>query len=197
VPWDHSALTARIYFKASNVAQEPAVGARDPARPSTGTQNAARPFTDAQHQQVRSLREKHQLPVPEFKIEGATKDASTSLRRFVGVWLDDTGALRRSRSVMLIVTRVDKDGNAAGHFVYGPPGPTSLNQGPAGTFKWTGRITDDTLTFTSSTVGDTFKVTRMDGGRMGYYYTNAKGQSSWLVLNPLWTLVETESVPKR
>jgi uncharacterized caspase-like protein len=72
VPWDHSALTGRVYFKASSVGQ-------------------ASLFADEHSRQVRSLGEKHQLPLPQFKMEGAASDAPATLRRLVGIWVDETG----------------------------------------------------------------------------------------------------------
>jgi hypothetical protein len=179
VPWDHSALTARVYFSASSVGQ-------------------AGLFAVEHSRQVHSLGEKHQLPLPQFKMEGAARDAPAALRRFVGIWVDETGGgSGKGRKIMLITTRVDKDGRAGGHFAYGPPGPGSFHQGPAGTFRWMGRIAGESLSFTNANGDETFKLTPADGSRMSYHYSSAKGQSVSLILDPVWTLLDGDNLPKR
>jgi hypothetical protein len=135
--------------------------------------------------------------MPAFEIEIPAADVPAALRRFVGVWVDEGGSARQGRSSLLIVTRVEKEGNAFGHQVYGPPGPKSLSQGPAGSHKVVGRIEGDTLSFSCCGGAETFKHTLTDGNRMRYHYSNAKGQSASLVFSPVWSLMEFERAADR
>jgi len=145
------------------------------------------------HQKVQSLAEKHRLPVPEmpeFEIDVPAPDVPAPLRRFVGVWVDETGSARKARSSLLIVTRVEKDGSAFGYYVYGPPGIQSFDQNPASLHRIVGRIKGDTLSFSGGTA--TYKYTLIAGNHIRLDYSNAKGQSMSVVFDPVWSVVEPE-----
>ncbi len=158
----------------------------------------AKLFTEEHARKVRAVGEKYQLTLPPwFQMEIPEGDVPASVRRFVGIWVDEGAADRKGRSNMLIVTRVNKDGRAAGYYMYGPSGPKSFEQGPGGFFPMIGTIADDTLTHTSPGGSATYKYTAMDLGRLAYRYTSAKGQTASFVFTPVWTLVEAERAAKR
>ncbi len=155
-------------------------------------------FTEEHAKKARSVGEKYQLTLPPwFQIEVPESDVPASVRRFVGIWVDEGAADCKGRSNMLIVTRVNKDGRAAGYFMYGPSGPKSFEQGPSGFFPVIGTIADDTLTHTSPGGSHTYKYTAMDLSRLAFRYSNAKGQTASFVFTPVWTLVEAERAAKR
>jgi uncharacterized caspase-like protein len=158
----------------------------------------AKLFTEEHARMVRAVGEKYQLPMPPwFQMEIPEGDVPASIRRFVGVWVDEGAADRKGRSNMLIVTRVDKDGRAAGYFMYGPSGPNSFEQGPGGFFPIIATIADGTLTHTSPGGGHIYKYTVMDLGRLAYRYANPKGQTASLIFTPVWTLTDAERATKR
>ena len=79
VPWEHSALTARFYF---NPAPRPA--------PYSAIQ-AGGLFTEQHSKRIRALAEEHGLKLPDFRIEVPGVDVPAALRRFVGIWTEETG----------------------------------------------------------------------------------------------------------
>ena len=198
VPWEHSALTGRFYFKPPAQAAVAAPAPDLPVRPPRyAVEQAGGLFSERDAQRLQSLADKHQLPLPDFQIEVPSVDVPASLRRFVGVWVDPEANARKVRDVMLIVTRVDKEGRADGYWTYGPPGPQSFDQGRALAFRMLGTITDGSLRFSSPSGWATYRHRLTTNGRMDYFYSNTKGQTANGVLIPVWTLVEAERAAKR
>jgi DNA-binding winged helix-turn-helix (wHTH) protein len=76
-------------------------------------------FTASDAKRVAELADKKHLPVPAFEIRTPDPDVSEAARRFVGVWVSDTGWLGSKRQFMLIVTSVAKDGAVSGFSVTG------------------------------------------------------------------------------
>src|SRR5262245_35395141 len=77
----------------------------------------------------------HGINVPDFHFEVPADDVPLGYRPFIGVWVNQGQTGRR---LMIIVTRVAKDGSADGYWTYGPPGPTGGE--PANVFKIADRI---------------------------------------------------------
>ena len=169
-------------------------GARPPPYPVA---QAGGLFSERDAKRLQSLAGQHQLPLPDFQIELPDGNVPATLRRFVGVWVDPGASARKVRKVLLIVTNVDKEGRADGYWVYGPPGSKSFDQNPAATFKIAGTITDRSLRFSSPGGFAKYRHTLTSDGRMDYFYSNTKGQTSTAVLVPIWTLVEAERTAKR
>ena len=154
-------------------------------------------FTEDHTNNIRAFAAEHRLPIPRFKIEIPASDVPDPFRRFVGVWIDDRGPLKESRNVMLIVTRVAKNGKASVHWVWSPPGPKSLHQGPPGSFSVVGQIVGATLSYSNPSGGESFKHALTSDGSIRYNYSDSKGQTDSLVLIPVWTLEEAERLAKR
>jgi Caspase domain len=153
-------------------------------------------FTEQHAKHVKALADKHLLIVPEFQIGVPAQDVPAHLRRFVGIWFDETGGSDgAAKKSMLIVTNVDKNGKADGYFAFGPPTAKSINRGAAGYFRIEGTINDDTLRF-SNPVG-TYRSSLTTSNRILYVFANAKGQTASRYLNSVWSLVEAERSAKR
>ncbi len=225
VPWEHSALRGRFYFHvhagprlseaerawqtAKDMASGPALeafirrfgdtyyGDLAKMRLAELSQAAAAKKKGELRQKVQFLAEKHRLPVPEFEIELPASDVPAPLQRFVGVWVHDDGSAVQGRDQLLIVTRVEKEGSAFGHYVFGPPGPKSFFQLPAGSHKIAGRIEGDTLSFSCCGGTETYKYTPIDGNRMRFHYSNAKGQSTSHIFYPVWSPLESGRAARR
>ena len=149
-------------------------------------------FTAEDGKRLRAHVERHALNVPDFRFELPATDVPIAYKRFVGVWIDAGGSGRR---LMMIITRVDKEGAADGFWIYGPPVPTGLTQSPAGVKKIAGRISEDTLRFTSPQGDETYKHT-INGKNINYAYANAKGQTTSALFIPLWTLLDAQHAAK-
>ena len=129
VPWEHSSLTGRFYFNPAAQTATPgaAPGPQTSLQPGTLTTTgdpqvppsrlapqlqAARPqrhpiiqagglFTEKHAEQIQSLAEKHSIPLPDFQIVLPDKEVPPRLRRFIGVWLDETGFQGTGRKQMI------------------------------------------------------------------------------------------------
>jgi hypothetical protein len=149
-------------------------------------------FSEQDGKRVRAHARQHGLNVPDFKFEVPADDVPLAYRRFVGVWVDEG---LRGRRLMMIITRVGKDGGADGYWIFGPPVATGVTQDPASVFKIAGRISEDTLRFSSPGGGAHYKHT-LSGKSLNYAYASAKGQTASNVFIPLWTLVEAQQAAK-
>ena len=143
-------------------------------------------FTVRHATQVRAHGEQHRLIIPNFAFAMPTADVPPELRRFIGIWADD-GAKTSSRRVMLIVVRVDKDGNADGYWLSGPPGPKSRTQSPARTYFFQGKFTGLTLRFLSSS-GTEYKFTLANSGILQGISITKSNQTDARQYQPLWHL---------
>jgi hypothetical protein len=149
-------------------------------------------FAEQDGKRLRAHVERHQLVLPDFRFEIPGADVPLAHKRFIGVWVDEG---RVGRRLMMIITRVDKEGRADGFWLFGPSVPSGFTQGPAGVFKIAGRISEDTLRFTSPRGDENYKHT-LSGKNISYFYSNAKGQTVSAAFLPLWTLVEAQQAAK-
>ena len=88
-----------------------------------------------------------QLPLPAFQIREPAQDVPKDFRRFIGIWVSDTGWSGSNRQFMLIVTHVDRDGVAEGYIAAGPPQPKSHVQNPAFTSPFKAQTSGDSLSY--------------------------------------------------
>ncbi len=82
-------------------------------------------FAEKDAKRVASLGEKYRFLIPDFRIDSPGNDVQSSLRGFVGIWLDGEG---KGRTHLIIVTRVHQDGTADGFPSSGPPTPSSFDK---------------------------------------------------------------------
>jgi DNA-binding winged helix-turn-helix (wHTH) protein len=146
-------------------------------------------FTASDAKRVAELADKKHLPVPAFEIRTPDHDVSEAARRFVGVWVSDTGWINSSRQFMLIVTSVTKDGAASGYAVNGPSQPMSLVPGPSFSQPLKGRVSGNTL----SQIGKRSYVASLTAqNHIEFRMTFEDGTLAMVALDPVWTLVESE-----
>src|SRR5262249_29048695 len=104
VPWEHSALTGRFYFFPPKPAQ-----ASLPLSPELPSEASARYlFTKADLARTTQLAAEKKLPLPAFKIFKPGRDVPEKLRRFVGIWVSDSGFAGTDRQWMTIIVSVSK-----------------------------------------------------------------------------------------
>jgi hypothetical protein len=166
--------------------------------PSKGAAQAERPFTDADAKRVRSIAEKHRIPLPamDLKFVVPKGDVPAHLRSFVGVWADELGpGGGKGRKYMLIITSVDKEGRADGYWAFGPSTPTSATKGPPGVWRIAPTIAKDVLKFSNKKHSFTF--TRIGRDKLSYFWSHESGQSASSIFDPTWTLVAAERAAKR
>ena len=82
-------------------------------------------FAEKDAKRVASLGEKYKFLIPDFRMDVPGNDVQSSLRGFVGIWLDGEG---KGRTHLIIVTRVHQDGTADGFPSSGPPTPSSFDK---------------------------------------------------------------------
>src|SRR5262245_10309016 len=112
------------------------------ARPAVHSEaQAGGLFTEQDTKRVRAHSERHAIAIPDFQFEVLSDDVPLAYQRFLGVWVDEG---RIGRRMMMIITRVDKEGAADGFWLFGPPVPTGVTQGPAGAYNIAGRSSYDT-----------------------------------------------------
>jgi hypothetical protein len=149
-------------------------------------------FSEQDAKGVRAHAAQHGINLPDFRFEVPGDDVPLDYRRFIGVWVNEG---RTGRRIMMIITRVAKDGSADGYWTFGPPSPTSPSQEPASLFKIAGRISEDSLRFSSPGAGTQYKHT-LSGKTLNYTYANTKGQTGAAIFISLWTLVEAQQLAK-
>jgi len=141
-------------------------------------------IADARH--LAKLAAEKELPLPAFHITSLAEDVPDAIRRFVGVWVSDTGWMYSDRQLMVIVTNVTKSGRVSGYFVNGPSKPYSRSQGPAFSMNFKGHINDGTLRY-DGYVG--MYLANLDGeGGMEFKLIFQDGVTTKARLKPIWTL---------
>jgi DNA-binding winged helix-turn-helix (wHTH) protein len=146
-------------------------------------------FTASDAQRVAELADKKNLPVPAFEIRTPDHDVSEAARRFVGVWVSDTGWVASNRHFMLIVTTVTKDGAVTGYTVNGPSQPMSREPGPAYSSPLTGRVSGNTLSHNGKRP---YVASLTEHNRIEFTRTFEDGTPAVVALDPVWSLVEAE-----
>jgi hypothetical protein len=191
VPWEHSALTGRFYFSPPKVPE--ASSPKLPDLPSDAVVSDL--FTKADLARATALAAKKQLPVPAFKIFKPSDDVPEKFRRFVGIWISDSGFQGTDRQWMTIVVSVSKGGKVFGYHSRGPPMPNSF-QSPATVLAFTGLIAGSTASYKLDE--SNIELSLVEQGRLRYHETFQKaGRTGTAVLNPVWTLLAAEKKAKR
>lgn len=140
----------------------------------------------ADARRVANLAAEKELPVPAFRITSLAQDVPDAMRRFVGIWVSDTGWAYSDRQFMVIVTSVSRHGDVAGYMVNGPAKPHSRMQGPAFILPFKGYMNAGTLRY-DAYVGMYLADLNRDG-EMDLKLIFKDGVTSVVKLKPVWTL---------
>jgi DNA-binding winged helix-turn-helix (wHTH) protein len=151
---------------------------------------ATRLFTQDDAGRVAALAVTKQLPLPAFQIRDPADDVPKGFRRFVGVWVSDTGWMLSHRQLMLIITQVDRDGRAVGYTVDGPPQPKTPVQTPAGSHVFQARISGDSLSYNTEYGRRVASLTSQNRIELQMLWRD--GKVGAVSLDPVWTLIEAE-----
>ncbi len=139
---------------------------------------------DARH--LAQLAADKNLRMPAFHITSMARDVPDALRRFVGVWVSDTGWGGSDRQFMLIVTSVTRDGEICGYMVNGPATPYSRVQGPGYVKSFRGHMNAGAL---RSDVHAGMWLGALNGaGEMDLKFLFKDGVTDRITLKPIWTL---------
>jgi DNA-binding winged helix-turn-helix (wHTH) protein len=139
---------------------------------------------DARH--LAKLAAEKELPLPAFHITSRAEDVPDAIRRFVGVWVSDTGWQYSDRQLMVIVTSVTKGGVVSGYFVNGPSKPYSRTKGPAFMMTFKGHINAGTMRY-DGYVG-MYLASLNPEGSMEFKLIFQDGVTTAAKLKPIWTL---------
>lgn len=148
-------------------------------------------FTEDDAKRVATIASDKQLPLPAFQIREPSRDLPKENRRFIGVWVSDTGWMLSHRQLMLIVTQVDPNGSAIGYTVDGPPQPKSPTQTPAGSHVFQARISGDSLFYDTNYGRRVASFTSKNSVELQMLWRD--GKIGAVSLNPVWTQVEADS----
>ena len=139
---------------------------------------------DARH--LAQLAAEKELPLPAFHITSLAEDVPDAIRRFVGVWVSDTGWVYSDRQFMVIVTSATKRGDVSGYLVNGPSKPHSRTQGPAFSMAFKGYINAGALRY-DGYVG--MYLANLDReGSMEFKLIFQDGVTAKARLKQIWTL---------
>lgn len=141
-------------------------------------------LADARH--VAQLAAEKQLPIPAYQITSLAEDVPDAIRRFVGVWVSDTGWVNSDRQFMVIVTSVTRRGDVSGYMVNGPSMPHSRVQGPAFVMPFKGYINAGALRYDGN-IGMYLADLNRDGN-MELKLIFKDGVTSVVKLRPVWVL---------
>jgi DNA-binding winged helix-turn-helix (wHTH) protein len=139
---------------------------------------------DARH--LAQLAAEKDLPLPAFHITSLAEDVPDAIRRYVGVWVSDTGWVYSDRQFMVIVTSVTRRGDVSGYLVNGPSKPHSRMQGPAFAMAFKGYVNAGTLRY-DGYVGMYLANLDPNGG-MEFKLIFQDGVTARARLKPIWTL---------
>jgi DNA-binding winged helix-turn-helix (wHTH) protein len=178
---------ARTQAKQPIEAKDPAIANVYPASLQLSPPGALFATSDAKR--VAELADRKQLPVPAFEIRTPDHDVSEAARRFVGVWVSDTGWMISNRQFMLIVTGVAKDGTVSGYAVNGPSQPMSWEPGPSYSSPLIGRVSGNTLSHNGKRP---YVASLTAQNRIEFRTTFEDGTQASVSLDPVWTLFEAE-----
>ena len=140
----------------------------------------------ADARQLAQLAAEKELPLPAFHITSLAEDVPDAIRRFVGVWVSDTGWAYSDRQFMVIVTSVTKRGDVSGYLVNGPSKPYSRMQGPAFAMAFKGYINAGALRY-DGYVGMYLANLNREGS-MEFKLIFQDGVTTRARLKPIWTL---------
>jgi DNA-binding winged helix-turn-helix (wHTH) protein len=140
----------------------------------------------ADARQLAQLAAEKELPLPAFHITSLAEDVPEAIRRYVGIWVSDTGWDYSDRQVMVIVTSVTKGGHVSGYFVNGPTKPYSRNKGPAFSMAFKGYINAGALRY-DGYVGMYVANLDREGG-MEFKLVFQDGVTTQAKLKQIWTL---------
>jgi hypothetical protein len=144
------------------------------------------------------LAAKKGLPVPPFKIFKPSDEVPEKLRRFVGIWISDSGFQGSDRQWMTIVVSVNKEGKLFGYHSRGPPMPNSF-QNPATVIAFTAVIAGGSASYKLDE--SNIELSFVEQGRLLYremFQTGGRvGSTATAKLNPVWTLLAAEKKAKR
>jgi DNA-binding winged helix-turn-helix (wHTH) protein len=152
-------------------------------------------FTEGEAKRVAAIAASKELPLPAFQIFKPAQDVPESVRRFIGIWVSDTGWVNSNRHLMLIVTYVDRDGAAEGYVVDGPPQPGSYVQSTASAKPFKAQISGRSLLYGTAKRQRSASLTMEN--RIEFKLSRQDGTSGVVSLDPVWILVDAERVAER
>jgi hypothetical protein len=165
-----------------------------PARPPPAPTSQLLSVEDLKR--VTGLADQKQLPLPSIRIRKPASEVPENMRRFVGIWVSDSGFEKTGRQYMLIVTNVLPTGQATGFHIVGPPQTGSTDPARAAYYPFVGRISENELSI---------KKTNPDIVGVLSSRNELDVTESWknglpvgrVVLKLVWRLVEAERTTKQ
>jgi hypothetical protein len=149
------------------------------------------PLSDEAATRIKSLIQRHGFPMPTIEFQTPSDDVAAYLRRFVGLWIEPTGRGGTARKLLIMITRVDKDGRVHVIRTTGPPGSESWTQAPPRIFETVTRIVNEKIMYTAFGVRERLEMNA--DGNLSLFSVNTDGRTRSEVLSRVWGLAEAKS----
>ncbi len=155
-----------------------------------GSPASADLFTRDDARRIAAIAAEKELPLPPFQISRIERDVRAEHRRFVGIWVSDTGFVNSNRQFMLVITGAERSGIVTGFTVRGPPRALSLATKPAGATHFKARVLGDSFRYSGP--NSEREVAMTADRRLEFNEAFDNGVIVRVALSPVWTLVEAE-----
>jgi len=150
-------------------------------------------FTVKDRGEVRALANKHGFILPPFEFALANRQLPDKYRKFIGVWVDETGNGGKGRRNMMILTSADASGRLQGFQLYGPPDETSFDpKFPASSNVINAVIEGNRFRYSDASGAASFQVQLFENNAMQYSLATKKGQTTTRSFRLVWSLMDAE-----
>ena len=153
-------------------------------------------FSSEDLKRVAALADEKQLPLPSIRIRKPAGDVPDNMRRFVGVWVSDSGFEKTGRQYMLIVTKVLPQGQATGFHIVGPPRAGSAVPARAAFYPLVGRIAGNKLLVEKANLDIVGVLSSRNELDVTEAWKNGS-PAARVLLKPVWRLVDAERTTKQ
>jgi hypothetical protein len=166
-----------------------------PARPVSAPTSQLLSLEDLRR--VTALAEKKQLRLPPaIQMRAPASDVPEHMRRFVGIWVSDSGVEKTGRQYMLIVTNVFSTGQATGFHIVGPLHRADADPARAAYYPFVARIADNVLSIEKPNVD----IVGVLSSRNEFDITESSKSGppvGQVALKLVWRLVDAERTTKQ
>ena len=152
-------------------------------------------FTPDDMQRIKTLAAQKDIPLPPtVEVIQPIDDTPEVGRKFIGVWISESGYDTSGRQYAIILTQVIAEGSAdmrvIGNTCVGPPTSISPTTIPARCLPLIARIVDGKMTFKNALFETTGTLDLRHHLALEEVWTN--GGRARVSLKPVWTLLEAE-----
>jgi hypothetical protein len=171
-------------------------GVEPPPVKRPATRQLSKFFDNNDLARVKRMASAKSIPLPErIEVLEPTDAVPDTLRRFIGIWISETGTEATGRQYALLLTDVSPSGESVGGHCVGPPTAKTTFRTPSACHADFGQISGDMLVIKRPRLDTTIRMDR--GGSVLLTETWTNGLLVRVHLKPVWTLSQAERARKR